>query len=38
LTCFGVKINDMKTTKDMWDAVKADITIKSTLYLLNAKD
>jgi len=37
-TRLGAKIKDMKTAQDMWDAVKADATTKSTLYLLDAED
>ena len=34
----GVKIIDLKTAKEMWDIVKSDTTVKSTLYLLETKD
>jgi len=37
-TRLGVKIKDMKSVKEMWDAVKVDATTKSTLYLLDAED
>jgi hypothetical protein len=37
-TRLGVKIKDMKSVKEMWDAVKFDATTKSTLYLLDAED
>src|SRR5882762_1454793 len=37
-THLGVKIKDIKTAQDMWDAVKADATTKSMLYLLDAED
>jgi hypothetical protein len=33
-----VKIKDLKTAKEMWDIVKADATMKSTLCLLNVED
>ena len=31
-------MKDLKSAKDMWDAVKADATTKSTLFLLDAED
>ena len=34
----GVKIKNMKTVKEMWEAVKSDATTKSTLYLIDAED
>ena len=37
-TCLGNKIKNLKTSHDKWDAVKADATTKSTLFLLNAED
>ena len=37
-THLGVKIKDLKTAKEMWDAVKSDATMKSTLYLLDTED
>ena len=37
-TCLGNKIKNLKTLHDMWDAVKADATTKSTLFLLDAED
>jgi len=37
-TRLGAKIKDMKSAKEMWDAVKVDATTKSTLYLLDAED
>ena len=37
-TCLGNKIKNLKTSHDMWDAVKADAMTKSTLFLLNAED
>ena len=37
-THLGNKIKNLKTLHDMWDAVKADATTKSTLFLLNAED
>ena len=35
-TCLGAKIKNLKLAQEMWDAVKADATTKSMLYLLNA--
>ena len=32
------KIKNLKTSHDMWDAVKVDTTTKSTLFLLNVED
>ena len=37
-TRLGNKIKNLKTLHDMWDAVKADATTKSTLFLLDAED
>ena len=37
-TRLGNKIKNLKTLHDMWDAVKADTTTKSTLFLLNVED
>ena len=37
-TCLGNKIKNLKTSHNMWDAVKVDTTTKSTLFLLNAED
>ena len=37
-TCLGSKIKNLKTAKEMWDAVNADATTKSSLYLLDAED
>jgi hypothetical protein len=34
----GVKIKNLKTAKEMWDAVKQDATTKSTLYIVDAED
>jgi hypothetical protein len=34
----GAVIKAMDSAKDMWDAVKADATTKSTLYILDAED
>jgi len=36
--CLGSKIKDLTSAKDMWEVLKADATMKSTLYLLDAKD
>ena len=38
LTCLGSKIKNLKTAKEMWDAVNANVTTKSSLYLLDAED
>ena len=32
-TCLGSKIKNLKTVKEMWDAVNANETTKSSLYL-----
>ena len=37
-TCLSNKLKNLKTSHDMWDAVKADTTTKSTLFLLKAED
>jgi hypothetical protein len=37
-TRLGSKIKNLTTAKGMWDAVKADTTTKSTLYILDAED
>ena len=37
-TCLGSKIKNLKTVKEMWDAVNANATMKSSLYLLDAED
>ena len=37
-TRLGYKIKNLKTSYDMWDAVKADAMTKSTLFLLDAED
>ena len=37
-TCLGNKIKNLKTSHDMWDAVKVDATTKSTLFLLDTED
>ena len=37
-TRLGNKIKNLKTSHDMWDAVKAGAMMKSTLFLLNAED
>ena len=37
-TRLGAKIKDMTSAKDMWTMVKANATMKSTLYLLDAED
>ena len=35
---FGAKIKDLDSAKDMWTKVKANATMKSTLYLIDAED
>jgi len=37
-TRLGSKIKDLKTAKEMWDVVVADVTTKSTLFLLDAEE
>jgi gag-polypeptide of LTR copia-type/GAG-pre-integrase domain len=37
-TRLGNKIKNLKTAKEMWEAVKADATTKSTLFILDAED
>ena len=37
-TCLGNKIKNLKTSHDMWDAVKVDTMTKSTLFLLDVED
>ena len=37
-THLGNKIKNLKTSHDMWDAVKVDTMTKSTLLLLNMED
>ena len=37
-TCLSNKIKNLKSSHDMWDAVKVDTMTKSTLFLLNAED
>ena len=36
--CLGSKIKDLTTAQDMWTKIKANTTMKSTLYLLDAED
>ena len=36
--CLGAKIKQLNTAEAMWKIVKADVTTKSTLYLLDAED
>ena len=38
LTCLGSKIKELKTSKEMWQVMVADVTTKSTLFLLDAKE
>jgi hypothetical protein len=38
LTRLGIKIKDLKTTKEMWEIVKGDATTKSTPFLLDVED
>ena len=35
---FGIKLKSLKTVKEMWDVVKMDATLKSTLNILDAED
>ena len=37
-TWLGIKLKSLKTTKEMWDVVKTDATLKSTLYILDTED
>jgi hypothetical protein len=37
-TCLGSKIKNLKTVKEMWEAVKSDVTMKSLSYILDAED
>ena len=37
-THLGNKIKNLKTSHEMWDAVKVDATTKSTLFLLDTED
>ena len=37
-TRLGSKIKDLKSAKEMWDVVVADVTTKSTLFLLDAEE
>jgi hypothetical protein len=34
----GAKIKNMTTANEMWDTVKANVTTKSTLYIINTED
>ena len=34
----GIKLKSLKTAKEMWDIVKTDAMLKSTLYILDAED
>jgi hypothetical protein len=36
--CLGVKIKNLKSAKELWEKVKKDATIKSTLFLIDAED
>ena len=38
LTRLGSKIKDLKTSEEMWKVVVADVTTKSTLFLLDAEE
>ena len=38
LTHLGAAIKYLQTAKEMWDAIKADTTTKSMLYLIDAED
>ena len=37
-TWLEVKLKSLKTMKEMWDIVKTDATLKSTLYILDTED
>ena len=37
-TCLSLKIKNMKTAHEMWEAVKADVTMRSTLYLIDTEN
>ena len=37
-TCLGSKIKSLKSAKEMWEVVKADVMMKSTLFTLDAED
>ena len=37
-THLGSKIKALKSAKEMWDVVEADVTTKSTLFILDAKE
>ena len=37
-TQLRIKLKSQKTKKEMWDVVKTDATLKSTLYILDAED
>jgi len=37
-TRLGSKIKELKSSKEMWDIIVADVTTKSTLYLLGAEE
>ena len=37
-TRLGSKIKELKTLKEMWEVVVADVTTKSTLFLLDAEE
>ena len=37
-TCLRSKIKGLPTAEDMWKVIKDNATLKSTLYLLDAKD
>jgi hypothetical protein len=36
--CLRTKIKGLATAEDMWKIVKEDVTLKSTLYILDAED
>ena len=38
LTHLGSKIKELKTVKEMWKVMVADVTMKSTLFLLDAEE
>ena len=37
LTHIGAKIKNIESAKSMWDSVKANATMKTTLYLIDAE-
>ena len=37
-TRLGAKVKNLKSTKEMWEEVKKDVTSKSTLFIIDAED